>query len=307
MGKQVELKGICPAHILPFTDEFRIDIPGLRNHIRALLSVNGIGGVVCNGHAGEVDTLSREERREVTRTVVDEAGGGVPVICGIHAEATWGAIEQANDARADGAGAVLVMPPANFKGATATPEVAYSFFSEIAQAVDIPIIIFQYPEWLGTSYPPQTLVKLTEIESIIAVKEAVWEIGRYEEDIRALRSAPRKISILTANDTLLLPSFVMGTDGAIIGLASLIPQWAVDLFDTVRAGDLAKAHQINDPIFRLTQLIYKPPFMDIHTRIKEGLVVLGQIERSTPRPPRLPLKESEKAAIKAVIEEIGLV
>src|ERR1044071_4885645 len=107
----VTFSGVMPANILPFKADLSIDEPAYRAHLRWLADTRGVTGIVANGHAGEVSSLSREERKRALAIALHEVGGSVPVIAGVYADGTQEAIDLARDARAGGAAGLLVFPP----------------------------------------------------------------------------------------------------------------------------------------------------------------------------------------------------
>ena len=300
--------GIIPATVLPLNGDYQIDEGELRRLIRFLKKVPGVTGLACNGRAGDVFVLSREERRRVIEIHVDEAQGNINIVAGIKADATWQVIELMQDAKDAGASAVLVLPPEPLRGVTDLgPEIPYQFFHTISQAVDIPIIVFQNPKFRGYSYTSETLAKLAEIENIVAVKLSTWDIKKYEQDIWALKRANRRVSILPSNDTLLFASFMHGADGALIGLGNLVPHWAVELFEATQQGNIAKAREINDRFFPLVELLYETPGLNIYGAMKEALFMMGILTKpSISRPPLPPLTANERDAIRTALEQSGL-
>src|SRR2546423_8034572 len=181
----VKFSGVMPANLLPFTADLAIDEPAYRTHLRWLADTRGVAGIVANGHAAEVSSLSREERRRALGIALDEVGPQCPVVAGVYADGTQEAVELARDAKAEGAAAVLVFPPTLFMwGARGKPEMALRHFSEIAAQADLPIIVFEYPPASGIGYSPETLAQLAAIPHVSAVKD--WPI-----DYRTLAANPR--------------------------------------------------------------------------------------------------------------------
>ncbi|MFC2007337.1 dihydrodipicolinate synthase family protein [Chloroflexota bacterium] len=308
MNKQ-RLTGIIPATILPLEATGEIDDSELRRLIRFLEGVDGVTSLVCNGHAGHANLLSREERRRVIEIHVDEVKSKVPIIAGIHAEATWQVIELMEDARESGASAVLILPPNTLRGFTDLgPEIPCQFFSTVAQAVDIPIVVYQNPKSRGYSYTSETLVKLTEIQNIVAMKMSTGDIQKYERDISALKNAKRRVSILASNDAFLFASFSHGADGALVGLGNLVPHWLVELFQAIEHGEIEKAREINSRIFPLVECIYKGAGSNTYGVMKEALFMLGILTKpSFSRSPLPPVCSAiERAALKNALMQSGL-
>jgi 4-hydroxy-tetrahydrodipicolinate synthase len=307
MEKTPEWRGIIPAIILPLKPDYSIDEKGLRRHVKRVIGVSGVTGVVCNAHASEVTLLNREERKRVLQIVQEVVGGKIPVISGTYAESTEMAIEFARDAKEGGADAILIMPPFSFFwGATQYPEVILEYFSTIDQAVDCPFIIFQYAYWTNCNYDSQTLVKLSKIKNFVAIKNAINDPRRYEEEYRCLKRARSDISFLNANDVQLLSYFCIGSDGALVGYASLAPEFIVALYEAVEKGDLRKAREMNNRMYPLTQAIYSHPRLNWHTRIKEALVMMGEIESAAARPFLPTISDQERENIRSALAACGL-
>src|SRR2546429_8886549 len=106
----LKFSGIMPANILPFKADLSVDEPASRRHLRWLVDTPGVTGIVANGHASEVSSLSREERKRALAIAVDEVAGACPVVAGVYSDGTREAVELARDARAAGAAGVLVFP-----------------------------------------------------------------------------------------------------------------------------------------------------------------------------------------------------
>ena len=123
MSNNLTFAGIIPANLLPFNSDFSIDEKNYRRHLSWLANTSGVTGIVCNGHAAEVSSLNREERRKALAIAVEEVGDKVPLISGIFTESTLEAIELARDAKKEGASGLLIFPPSLFMfGAQNHPE-----------------------------------------------------------------------------------------------------------------------------------------------------------------------------------------
>jgi 4-hydroxy-tetrahydrodipicolinate synthase len=303
---QKSFKGIIPAAILPFKQNYEIDEQNLRSFIRYLSQIDGVEGILCNGHAGEVVSLSRAERKRVIEIAVSEVGGRLPIISGVHHEHTPDAVRHAQDARDAGAAAVLVVPPGSWlRGKSeAAP---YHYFKAIADGVDIPLWIFQYATVSKANYPTKHLLELAGIENVVAVKLSVNDWIRYDHEYRALKSLGKDIRVLTSNNMALLASFTLGADGAVIGSGSLYSELVVQLFSAVENSDLKTAKEIHTRMMPLTELMYSEPQCDVYTRIKTAQVIMGRLENAVVRPPLLPLAESEVDRIEKALRQCGLI
>ncbi len=205
-----------------------------------------------------------------------------------------------------GASALLVFPPAPFTlGQTA--EMALAHFSHIADASDLPLIVFQYPLASGQGYPRETLLRLAaEVPTIRAIKDWAGNVPQHEMHIRMLQSLARPVNVLTTHSAWLLSSLVLGCNGLLSGSGSVIPDLQAELFRAVQANDLAAARRLNDRIYPLARVFYSEPWSDMHNRMKEALVLLGRLPRAVVRPPLAKLAGAEVERIRAALLESGL-
>src|SRR5713101_2261934 len=307
MNEPLRFSGIMPANILPFTADLAVDEPAYRRHLSWLADTRGVTGIVANGHAAEVSSLTREERTHTLAIAMDEVAGRCPVIAGVYSDGTQEAVELARDAKRAGAAGVLVFPPTLFMwGAQQKPDMALRHFGEIAEKADLPIIVFEYPPDSGIGYTPETLAKLAEIPQVAAVKDWSNEIVAFERNLRSLRATGRPVAMLSAFTMSLMATFLLGADGAISGMGSVTADLQAELFDACQKGDLEGARRINDRLDPLVRVFYAPPFVDMHNRMKEALVLLGRIPAAHVRPPLTPVSAAEREAIRKALAAAGL-
>ena len=308
MKEPLRFSGVMPANVLPFTSDLAIDEPAYRRHLRWLADTRGVTGIVANGHASEISSLNREERKRSLAIAVDEVGSACPVIAGVYSDGTQDAVDLARDARAEGAAGVLVFPPTLFMwGAQLKPDMVLRHFSEIASGADLPIVVFEYPPASGIGYSPETLARLAEIPQVAAVKDWSNEIVAFESNLRALRATGRPVAILSAFTMSLMASFLLGADGAISGMGSVTADLQAELFEACGKGDLDGARRINERLAPLVSVFYAPPFVDMHNRMKEALVMLGRIPAAYVRPPLTPVSGAERHAIRRALAASGLI
>ncbi|OLB08202.1 MAG: hypothetical protein AUH14_01760 [Candidatus Rokubacteria bacterium 13_2_20CM_69_15_1] len=303
----VKFSGVMPANVLPFKADLSIDEPAYRKHLRWLADARGVTGIVANGHAAEVSSLSREERRRALAIALDEVGTRCPVVAGVYSDGTQEAVALAGDAKAESAAGGLVFPPTLFMwGAQAKPEMARRHFSEIAEKAGLPIVVFEYPPASGIGYSPETLAELAEIPLVSAVKDWSNDIVAFEANLRALRATGRPVAMLSAFTMSLMATFVLGADGAISGMGSVVADLQAELFAACQKGDLDGARQVNDRLDPLVRVFYAPPFVDMHNRMKEALVLLGRIPAAHVRPPLTPVSATERETIRRALAASGL-
>jgi 4-hydroxy-tetrahydrodipicolinate synthase len=307
---QVEngFEGILPAMALPLNEDLTIDRDGLRQFTRWLAGHAGIGGLVTNGHTGEVFALSPQERAQVTATVAAEVAGKLPVISGICAEGIGEAVEHAKMARDAGASGLLVMPPHYWLRFGMQPEHVLDHFSAIGEASGLSLIVHVYPAWTRASYSSSLLAQLVKLPHIQTVKIGTRELSKYDRDIAAIRASNPSCRILTCHDEYLLSTMVQGVNGALVGFASLIPSWIVELYRSVCEGDLRRGQAIQRRINVLKEAVYADgePSGDAHARLKTAMMLAGLFGSNRTRPPIRPPAGAMLDRIRAAVDEAGL-
>ena len=304
--RDLDLRGITPAIVTPMTPDDSLDLPALRRYVEWLVAQGPIA-LAINVDTGEGPHLTANERRQIIETVKDVVRGRCLVVGGVAGPSTAQGAANARDAQAAGADALLVFPIPAFLGQPLKPEVAYRYHAAIAEAVDIPLILFQLqPALGGVLYTTETLHRLIEISSVIAIKEASFDAMRFLQVKAALESASRKITLLTGNDNFICESMILGAEGALLGFSTLGTREQVAMLEAVKRDDIAGARTIGDRLQPLANVIFAPPVTDYRARTKEALKMLGVIESTTVRPPLLPLDEVERAAVQRALERAGL-
>jgi len=299
--------GVVAASVTPFKRDYTIDRKALGENIRFLAKQPGIRGVLVNGLAAEVTSLTRKERTDLIECTRGEVAADYLVISCVSAQSTQEAVEMAGEAVKAGANALLVTAPSLFaRGGASDPEAPVHFFSAVAGAAKTPVLVFQHQAASGLSYPEKTLVKICDIPNVIGIKSTVWDQEIYEREWRALKAMPKPPLVLSGNDTLLLSNFALGCDGAILGIANLLPGPIVDIFEQARSGNLAKARETYFRILPLVHAIYQPPAFRYYSRMKEAMVLLGMLKNATVRPPLVPASEDERAGLRKALQAAGL-
>jgi 4-hydroxy-tetrahydrodipicolinate synthase len=303
----MRFRGCIPANLLPFTADLEIDEPAYRKHLRWLADTKGVTGIVANGHASEVSSLTREERKRSLAIAADEVAGVVPLIAGIYSDGTLEAVDLARDARAAGAAGLLIFPPTLFMwGAQVKPEMVLRHYQILADRVDLPLVVFEYPPASGIGYSPDTLAELCKIPTVVAVKDWSSDIVAYEKNLRALRASGRPVAMLSSFTMSLMASFLLGADGCISGMGSVAADLQAELFAAIETGDIARAHQVNERLAPLVAVFYAPPFVDMHNRMKEALALLGRIPAAHVRPPLTPISDDERQRIRLALRAARL-
>ena len=300
--------GVVPATLLALHEDLSIDERQTRQHLRECALIDGVTAVTVNGHASEVHACSFDEQQRILAISLAEVGDRVPLVNGVYADGSLEAARIAAMAAREGASALLVFPPNSMAmGGQLRPEMALTHYRRIADATDLPLIVFQYPLAGGLGYPFDTLLQLFEaVPSIAAIKDWCNDPMLHERHIRSFQNLPRPVNVLTTHSSWLMASLAMGANGLLSGAGSVIADLQVALFRAVQAGDLPLARRVNERILPLAQAFYAPPFLDMHNRMKESLVLLGRLDKAVVRPPLVKLGAAEIDNLRRALELAGV-
>jgi 4-hydroxy-tetrahydrodipicolinate synthase len=305
MGQTWMPAGVIPAVLLPFNEDLSIDERSYRAHLRDVASVDGVSAITVNAHASEVASCTFDEQRRVLDISREELGD-LPIVNGIYADGSLEAARLARMAEQGGASALLVFPSAIYSfGQRADMAVAH--FKRIADASSLPLILFQYPLAGGQGYPLPTLTRiLDEVPSARAIKDWCANPQLHDRQIRLLQSRSRPVNVLTTHSSWLFSSLVLGCNGVLSGSGSVIADLQAQLFRAVKSNDLVLAKQIHERIVPTAEVFYSEPWVDMHNRMKEALVLLGKLPRAVVRPPLVKLPAEEIDRIRAALVAAGL-
>ena len=298
--------GVIPAVLLPFHDDLSIDEAAYRAHLRDVTSAQGLSAITTNAHSSEVASCTLDEQRRVLEITMDEIGDQVPVIAGVYCEGSLEGQRIARMATEQGASALLVFPSGIYTFGQ-RPEMAVEHFRRIADATDLPLIIFQYPPAGGQGYPLATLERICdEVPTVRAIKDWCANPQLHDRQIRKLQSRPRPVNVLTTHSAWLLSSLVLGCNGLLSGSGSVIAELQARLFRAVQSDDLATARALHDRIMPTAEVFYAEPWVDMHNRMKEALVLLGKLPRAVVRPPLVKIPAAEIERIRLALVAAGL-
>ena len=296
--------GVIPAVLLPFHEDLSIDESSYRAHLRDVASVEGLSAITVNAHASEVASCTFDEQRRVLELSCEEIK--LPIVNGIYADGSLEAARLAKMAEQGGASALLVFPPAIYAFGQ-RPEMALAHFKRIADATALPLIAFQYPLAGAQGYPLATLTRiLDEVPSVRAIKDWCANPQQHERQIRLLQSRARPVNVLTTHSSWLLSSLVLGCNGLLSGSGSVIADLQAKLFRAVRSGDMTLAKELQARITPTAEVFYAEPWVDMHNRMKEALVLLGKLPRAVVRPPLAKLSAQEIERIRLALVAAGL-
>lgn len=291
------ISGSAVALVTPFRQDRSLDTDALKRLVRFHIEA-GTDMLIPCGTTGESPTLSEEEQALIIRTVREEADERIMVAAGAGTNATDHAVRLAKNAEKAGASAILSVAPYYNKP---SQEGIYQHYRCIAEAVSVPIIIYNVPGRTGSNVSASTILRLArDFGNIAAVKEASDNMNQITE---LIEERPEHFSVLTGEDMLILPFMAMGGDGVISVAANQIPSEVKQLVDAVRSGRLDEARTINSRyrrLFRLNFIESNP------VPVKYALAEMGMIEEYY-RLPLVPLADENKKILRKELQALGLV
>ncbi len=288
-------EGVYTALVTPFDKQEELDERALRDLVDFQID-NGVQGLVPCGTTGESPTLDYKEHERVIQIVVDQAAKRVPVIAGTGSNCTKEAINLTRAARHDGASASLQVAPYYNKP---TQEGFYQHFTAVADAVDIPLIIYNIPGRTGKNIENATMLKLARHRNITAVKEASGDIAQIMD---LMMHKPDSFTVLSGDDNLVFPLMALGGKGVISVASNLIPDKMVAFVSAALKENWVQAR---DSHYRLLPF-FKALFFETNPiPIKFGLALKGMIQE-TYRLPMYRMQEENKKRFEAIVQQLGL-
>ncbi|MFI6365229.1 dihydrodipicolinate synthase family protein [Nocardia sp. NPDC050630] len=303
----LDLSGLVPAPVTPFTTQGAVDHTALATYGKWLSGFDGVKGLVCLGHAGEGTFLTQEEQVAVIRTLVDAVGGTVPIIAGITGEGTAVAAAEAVRAVDAGAAAGLVYPSHGWLRFGFQPGAPQDRYRAIHEESGLPLILFQYPDATKASYDLRTQLEIAAQPGVFATKNGVRNMRRWDTEIPVLRAEQPDLQILTCHDEYLLHT-MFDVDGALVGYGGLAPEPLIDLIAAGKARDYVAARAIHDRLLPVTKAVYhRGSHMEGTVALKLGLKARGILPTATVRSPLIDLSAEAEAEIIAALESAALI
>ena len=300
--------GIYPSTVLPMGPDFVPDWQAYAAHTAHCVLRPGITGVLMNGHAGENFVLSRAEKRRAVEVSVASVGGQRLVIAGVNAESSLEAAEEARDARAAGAHAIMVFLPNAFAMAHTTEMALLHHRTIMAAVPGMPLWLFQAHHGAGRmGFTPETMDVLLDIPEVVGIKEGAWEMDAYDALRRRVKAKRPDVAVCASGDEHLLACYVHGSDGSLVSLAVLMPDAIVALDAAIRAGDLTAGRALHEQLEPLAEAIYgAPPGGRATARLKFCLAEMGVIPCPALRPPQPPVEGAEAAMLRDALRASGV-
>jgi 4-hydroxy-tetrahydrodipicolinate synthase len=314
-------EGIFPSVCVVFTDKScrEIDYDAYREHLRKNILSADIGAIVVGGHAGETECMTMDERLKVIKIAQDEAKGRVPVVGGVISDSTWGAIEQGKIQKDAGVDGVLFMPPNIL---IYDPEKSDHFIVEhvkrFDKEVDLPFIFFGSPVSIGGTYEilPKTFKRLAvETKNLVGWKiTCEYNIACFMSCLKALREAEaetgRHVAALCAGEHMLAEVLRIGGDGNLNGGENYRAAEDVEIYKSVKKGDVLKGIAIQDKLRPITDavrgVVYGWSNTPFHYRYKVAAWLRGYIPRPHMRLPQMPIPKEEVEVMRNALIESGI-
>ena len=288
-------EGVFTALITPFTKDGKLDEQALRKLVDFQID-QGIDGLVPVGTTGESPTLSPEETEQVIRIVVKQTGGRVPVIAGTGSNCTDKAIHMTEKARQIGATASLQVAPYYNKP---TGEGFFRHFTAIADAVDLPMVVYNIPGRTGKNIENPVMLKLAQHKNIVAVKEASGNISQMMD---LIANKPKDFDVLSGDDNLTYPLMALGGKGVISVASNAVPDRMKDLTHSALKGDWDRARKLHYELLPL----FKAIFLETNPiPIKATMAMKGFVEEVY-RLPMCPMSAENKKALTEVLKQLKI-
>jgi 4-hydroxy-tetrahydrodipicolinate synthase len=306
--KMINLEGIIPATIVPMRPDFTIDYEALLRYLKWIVSLGPVG-LAVNVDTGEGPYLTPEERNQVIRVACEAAADQCAIVAGVGGPGTVTAAANAKAARDAGADALLVFPTPAFLNDPLDKRIAFEYHKAIADASDLPLIVFQLgPIFGGVNYPPEALAQVLTLPQVIGLKDASFDAQRFLMTRDIVRQADHPITLLTGNDNFILESFLLGAKGGLLGYGAVGAGLLVDMLAAVVKEDFREAAAMQSRVQGFCDYIYARPIGDYRARCKVALVHMGLLtpQQTYVRPPFLSLWEAEKESALQEVQKAGL-
>ena len=288
-------QGTGTALVTPFKRDGSVDEPALRRFVEFQINY-GIDMLLPCGTTGEGATLDAAETEHVVSIVIEQAKGRVPVIVGAGSNSTAKAIQQTKSAKRLGADGVLSVGPYYNKP---TQQGFYEHFKAIAEAEDLPIIVYNVPGRTSSNIEAKTMLRLAEITNIVAVKEASGNLGQIMDIIR---DRPADFRVLSGDDAIALPVVAMGGDGVISVVSNETPGMMREIIDAGLAGDFNRARELH---YKLLPLMNANFLESNPIPVKAALAMMGLIEENY-RLPLVMITPANREKLQRIVEQLGL-
>lgn len=289
--KKFKWEGVMPAITTQFDVKGNLDLNTFKINLSHQVNA-GVNGIILGGTLGEASTLTNQEKQQLLAVTLVEVNGKIPVIMNIAEQATIEAIRLAQKAESEGADGLMLLPPMRYK---ATDEETVTYFSTIANATNLPIMIYNNPIDYKIEVTLEMFAALESNKNITAVKESTRDITNIT---RMINRFGDRFQILCGVDTIAMEALLMGANGWVAGLVDAFPEETVAIYSYCKQGELEKARSIFSWFLPLLELDISPQLVQ-NIKLCELATGMGT---GHVRPPRLPLKGAELERVRSIIK-----
>ena len=289
--KKFKWEGVMPAITTQFDVKGNLDLDTFKINLSHQINA-GVNGIILGGTLGEASTLTNQEKQQLLAVTLGEVNGKIPVIMNIAEQATIEAIRLAQKAESEGADGLMLLPPMRYK---ATDEETVTYFSTIANATKLPIMIYNNPIDYKIEVTLEMFAALESYKNITAVKESTRDITNIT---RMINRFGDRFQILCGVDTIAMEALLMGANGWVAGLVDAFPRETVAIYSYCKQGELEKARSIFSWFLPLLELDISPQLVQ-NIKLCELATGMGT---GHVRPPRLPLRGAELERVRSIIK-----
>jgi 4-hydroxy-tetrahydrodipicolinate synthase len=295
----MKLEGTIVAMVTPFNNEDEVYETGIRENINYLIE-RGVDGVLAAGTTGESATITHDEQRKMIDIMVDEVNGRVKCIAGAGSNSSKEALGLVKYAETAGADAALVITPYYNKP---QPHGLYEHYRMLSKSTNIPIIVYNVPSRTGTDIDVDTIAKVAELDTIIAIKEANPDLDKLSQIMKKLEDVDSEFRVISGNDNLTLPMISLGAKGVISVLANVDPARMSLLVHNALDGNYNEAKQIHYELYDLMKVLF---IESNPVPAKEALNLMGRPAGHV-RMPLGTMKEENKNKLRMVLQDLKLI
>lgn len=285
---------VITAMVTPFDEDLKVDYKAFENLVDYLIE-NGSDALVVTGTTGESPTLTDEEKLTLYRLAKEVANNRAAIIAGTGSYDTRHSIELSLKAQEIGVDGLLLVSPYYNKP---TQEGLYQHFKMIAESVDIPVMLYNVPGRTAVTIEPETLMRLSEVKNIVAVKDAG---GNLDKTSKTVALAPQ-LQVYSGDDSLTLPMLAIGAKGVVSVASHLVGRRIKEMIQAFEKGEVDKARKIHLELFELFKALF---VVANPIPVKEALNMIG-IKVGGLRPPLLAADEKTREILRKVLSELGL-
>jgi 2-dehydro-3-deoxy-D-pentonate aldolase len=293
--------GLMPAMVTPFDERGEVDLEATEAVVERFVEA-GVDGISPLGSTGESTHLAADERRRFTEEVVRIVAGRVPLVAGVGSAGTREAVDLARHAQSAGVDAVLVVSPFYW---TVGEEALFRHFGAVAEAVDIPVFIYNLPLLINTDLSASLIARIAaEYPNVAGIKDTTAQYTHTVEVLQEVKPVRPDFSVLAGFEPLILPSMLAGADGSICAFANVAPELFVNLVRSAQEDDLQRAAELHRRVLFLLTLgaASDPPI----SAVKLAMRMLGVPISPAVRGPALPIPDEAHEKVESVLREAGL-